>query len=348
MKKQNTVHLRIGIAVIILIAAILMFYNQQKEDGDIKIGVITDLTGPAAYWGESTRIGAEIAKNDLESKGYNIELIFEDYQLVADKALTASQKLVNVDNVNAIYAEFNPAAISVGSFLKDKNVLYIYDAAVTSPLENNPYTYKTYLDYKEGCKQVAEKFKEKGVENLGVLKVNLEFGELCLEGAKEIYKSNIYTETYNLGDQDFKTQMAKLNQKNVGAVMNVGFEGDTINTLKVIKEQNLNIKYGTVADTITEQVIDKYSNELIGSISFDFAEVSPAFKNRISQEKISTYYAAAIAYTHVMQIGEAFEKCDGDLNCIKKEMDNAGPDDTIGFLRFNNRIAELDMKIIER
>jgi len=350
MKKQNTIYLGIGIVVIILIAAIAIFSAPKGEEttSTIKIGVITDLTGPAAYWGESTRVGAELAKQDLLNRGVNVNLVFEDYQLDTGKALTAAQKLVNVDNVKAIYAEFNPAAISAGSFLKDKNVLYIYDAAVTSPLEGNSNAYKTYLDYKEGCKQVANKFKEQGIENIGVLKVNLEFGKLCLDGVKEIYGSNTYVETYNLGDQDFKTQMLKLTQNDIGAVINVGFEGDTINTLKVIEEQNLNIKYGTVADTITEQVIEKYSNVLKGSISFGFIEVSSDFKKRISQEKISTNYGAALAYTHIMQIGEAFEKCDNALNCVKQEMNNAKSDDTIGFIQFKNHIAELKMQIIQR
>ena len=348
VKKQNKIYSAIGIVAIILIAAVVMFSAPKGEEETVKIGVITDLTGPAAYWGESTRVGAELAKQDLFNKGVNVELVFEDYQLDAGKALTAAQKLVNADNVKAIYAEFNPAAISAGSFLKDKNVLYVYDAGIISPLEGNDNAYKTYLDVTEGCKQIANGFKEQGIENIGVLKANTEYGELCLDGAREIYGLNTYVETYNLGDQDFRTQMLKLAQNNVGAVINMGFEGDTLNTLKVIDEQNLDIKYGAQIDTITEQVIEKYSDELTGSISYGLVEVSSDFKNRISQEKLSTDYGAALAYTHIMQIGDAFEKCDEDLNCVKQEMNNAKPDDTIGFVRFYNHVAELEMEIIQR
>lgn len=347
MKKQNKMYLGIVVIAIVLIVIIILL-SIPKGKEIVKIGIITDLTGPAAYWGESTRIGAELAKQALSNEGYTIKLIFEDYQLDAGKAVSAAQKLVNLDGVDAIYAEFNPAAISVGSLLKGQNILYVYDAAVSSPLEGNSFAYKTYLDYKEGCKQVAEKFKEQGIIDIGVLKANSEFGELCLEGVKEIYGPNTYVETYAFGDQDFKTQLIKLNQNKVDAVINVGFEGDTLNTLKVIKEQNLSIKYGTVDDTITEQVINEYFDELTGSISFGFTEVSTEFMDSLSQNKLSTPYGAAIAYTHIMQIGRAFGECGKDLDCVKQKMNEASEDNTIGFKQFDNHVAELKMSLIQR
>ena len=200
---------------------ILIFSGGDKQN--VEIGIITDLTGPAAYWGTSSQVGAELAVEELKEEGYDINLVYEDYRLDSSEALSAVQKLVNVDDVDGVYAEFNPAAISAGSFLKGKDVLYIYDAAIISPLENNPYAYKTYLDYKEGCRQISSKFREEGIEKMGVLKVNLEFGEICLEGAEEVYGENVSVEAYNLGDQDFKTQILKLNQEGVGAIINVGF-----------------------------------------------------------------------------------------------------------------------------
>ena len=148
----------IAILIITIIVAILLINLQGAKQESIKIGIITDLTGPAAYWGESTRVGAEIAVEELQKEGINVTLIFEDYQLDSRKALTSAQKLINIDNVDAIYAEFNPAAISVGSLVKDKNILFVYDAAPTSPLKDSPYTYKTYLNYQEGCREIAKKF----------------------------------------------------------------------------------------------------------------------------------------------------------------------------------------------
>ncbi|MCA9488257.1 MAG: ABC transporter substrate-binding protein, partial [Nanoarchaeota archaeon] len=112
---------------------ILIFSGGDKQN--VEIGIITDLTGPAAYWGTSSQVGAELAVEELKEEGYDINLVYEDYRLDSSEALSAVQKLVNVDDVDGVYAEFNPAAISAGSFLKGKDVLYIYDAAIISPLE---------------------------------------------------------------------------------------------------------------------------------------------------------------------------------------------------------------------
>ena len=342
MKKQ-WLFLLIGLIVVLVLMNVLFFSNKSSDN--IKIGIVTDLTGPAAYWGESSRIGAELAKEDLEEEGYNVDLIFEDYQLDATKALNGAQKLVNIDDVDGLYAEFNPAAISIGSFVSDKEILFVYDAAVTSPLEESQLTYKTYLDYQEGCKQVASRFKEEGINQIGVLKINLEAGELCLKGVKEVYGADTLVESYNLGEQDFRTQLLKLQNNGAEAVINAAFEGDTLKTLKIIKEQDLNIRYGTVDDSITQQVIDNYDEELVGGYSFGFVEVNSEFKNRLVQYNLATDYGAAITYTHIKQMVKAIADCNGEKECIVDKMDNSSADDTIGFQMFSNRIASLDMEI---
>lgn len=322
--------------------------NQQTAKKPMKIGVITDLTGGAAYWGESTRLGAELAKSELAGRGYNIDLVFEDYQLDANKALTSVQKLVSADNVDAIYAEFNPAAIAVNSFLKDKPLLYVYDAAVASPLKDNPNAYKTYLDYQAGCREVAKKFKDQGIKKLGLLKLNLEAGELCLQGAKEVYGNDLSVESFNLGDTDFKTQMLKFKNSKIGAIINVGFEGDTLNTLKAMAELKFSVPYGTVDDTITDNVKNKYSAQLNNAISFGFVEIKDDFKakiDKISKSKLSTYYGAALAYTHIRQMAEALIDCNKETVCVNRKLDGAASDETIGFVKFAGHTADLQMAL---
>ncbi len=341
------------VIVVVLIAILggLVFWQSNKQAAarpTVKIGIVTDLTGGASYWGESTQVGAAIAKKELEAEGYKPEFIFEDYKLDAQKALSSAQKLVNIDNVSGMYAEFNPAAISAGSFLKGKSLLYTYDAAVTSPLAGNSLAFKTYLDYQAGCKAVAQKFQTEGVTKVGFLKVNLEFGELCQAGITEVFGTNLDSEAYTLGDTDFKTQILKFKTAGVGAVMNVGFEGDTLNTLKAMKEQSLKVSYGTVDDTITASVKTQYPTELKGAWTFGFAQVDPSFSAKIKQETtktLSTEFGAAIAYTHLKQMVKALDKCNNDTTCAATEMAKSVSDSTIGFNKFIDRIADLDMTV---
>jgi ABC-type branched-subunit amino acid transport system substrate-binding protein len=344
MERKNWIKWIVGIIIILIIVGFVTF-KKPTTNNVIKIGIITDLTGPAAYWGESTKIGTDILKKELEAKGEKVEFIFEDYALDATKAITAVQKLYTIDKVNAVYTEFNPGSIAVASFLKDKQIPLIYDAAIVSPLKDNILFYKTYLDYKEGCKQIAQKFNEEGVTKIGLLKVNLEFGELCESGIREIYKDNLISEGYNLGDNDFRTQLLKIKNNNATAVINVGFEGDTFNTLKVIKDLKYNIRYGSVDDTITEKVLSAYKDELKNGWTFGFNDISEEFMGKLENNKPSSLYAAALSYTHIKQLVESLDRCGDKNECIIKSLDNSRGDPTIGFIKYKDHIADLKMSL---
>lgn len=342
----------VSLLLIILIGAGVLwntYTKNQKTKNQVSIGVITDLSGPVAYWGESTTLGANLAKQELVKDGYKVDVTFEDYQLQAQQALTAATKLVTQNKVNAIYAEFNPAVYTLAPYLKDKNTLFIYDAAPTSPLKESPNYLKSYLDYEVGCQAVAQKFKDAGMTKVGMLKMNLEPGELCEKGVRSVFGDNTETETFNLGDTDFKTQILKLNSKGAQAIVEIAFEGDTLNTLKVIKEQNLPIKYGTTDDSITTQVTSLYSNELKGGFGFGFRDVDAGFKEKIKAfnggKDPASYYAAALAYTHIKQMTQAIAKYGTDVTRVTAAVAASPADSTIGFQKFANQIAQIDTQI---
>ena len=227
----------------------------------------------------------------------------------------------------------------------------MYDAAVTSPLKDNANAYKTYLDYQNGCKAIAQGFKDSGVEKIGMLKIKLEAGELCFTGVKEVYGDSVISEEYNLGDTDLKTQIVKLKANNIGAIINVGFEGDTMNTLKGIRELGVKALYGTVDDTITDNVKEIYAKELIGARAFGFKDVENTFANKLiafnGNKKVASEYAAGLSYTHVKQIVRAVAKCEGDVTCVNGEMSESTADSTVGFKAFENRIADLEVNVKE-
>lgn len=342
------------IALLLILAitgASLWSKAKSVKNTAVKIGIVTDLTGPVSYWGESTRAGAELAAKELNAEGYNLELVFGDYKLDPTVAMSEARKMLESDNIDGLYAEFNPAVYTINPYIKAKNKMFVYDAAPISPLAENDYAFKTYLDYQVGNRLVAEKFKNQGVEKIGVLKMNLEPGELGLEGVKDVYGDKMIVETYDLGATDLKTQVLKLKNAGAQAVMNVAtFEGDNINTLKAMRELDFKVPYGTVDDSVTENVTSQYGNELKGAITFGFPKVDKDFSQKLasySNGKLATEYAAAISYTHIKQMVKAIVSSKGDSAKAKELMSASKADSTIGFNKFNNRIADLDMTIKE-
>jgi branched-chain amino acid transport system substrate-binding protein len=346
MNKKPKIVLGLSISII-LVFGVLAFVDTNHSEDEIKIGIVTPLTGDAAFWGESSVYGMKLAQIDLAR--INVEFILEDCQLDPKKALNTIQKLVNVDNVDAVYTEFTPAAITGSSVLKNKDILHVYDAAVESPLKESENNYKTYVDYRKNCKNAALYLKQEGIKKVGILKMNLEFAELCKQGIEEVY-SNVIVEGYNPGETDFRTMILKMKHKNITAVFNPAFPREVQSSLMQKEQLGFDVKFFiTPSDALPVNFVNENPSLMENVITFGFPDVSNEFIDRLNREfdnpDIAAPEAAAVTYIHLKQIANSLNKCGKDIICIRNEMDNAPPAKEIGFKGFKNRIAQFDSPI---
>lgn len=336
-----------------LVLIITVFVSSDKNNGNaIKIGIITPLTGGSAYFGESTKIGIKLAEAELKKENINVSFIVEDGQLDPKVALSAAQKLVNVDHVYVIYSEFNPASISVASFLKGKNVFHLYNSAAISPLSEGDNNFKTYLDYQTSCREVAEYLKDnKGINKVGVLKINIEFGDMCVKGIKEVFGDNAIVNPYDPGSTDFKVGLSKLSAANVDAIFNPAFKAETVTSLKQMKDLRINKLFVGLAETITPDVSESMGDYLQGDIFYGLPRVSSSLQEKIKEQNggkdVGDYNAAGSAYVNLVMLGRAANVCGSDSTCVAKELGKATPNSDIGFEGFFNRIAKFNTLISE-
>ena len=74
-----------------------------KDEEEIKIGIVTPLTGPVAPYGENVRDGCLLALEEInEHGGIKLKLIIEDEDNSSRDAVNAVQKLITVDHVPVI------------------------------------------------------------------------------------------------------------------------------------------------------------------------------------------------------------------------------------------------------
>ncbi len=85
--------------------------GEQKDAGEIKIGVVAMLSGDGADYGVSIKQGLETARDRINGaggiNGKKISLIIEDSRGDKDQAVKAVQKLINEDQVLAIIGPTN-------------------------------------------------------------------------------------------------------------------------------------------------------------------------------------------------------------------------------------------------
>ena len=343
--------------VILLLLAIFFSFQYFKPQTTIekpnqnlvKIGVISDFSAQAANLGVATKLGFDMAKSDLQAENINLELTFEDYKFDSSLALGLAKKLETITQVDGFYIDFNPGILSAQSYLKDIPKPTIYNAAAMSPLKQSDNFFKSFIDFKDTCRQIAQKFKDRNVSKIGQIKQNIEFGELCNQGIKEIYGDDLLTLSFDQGETDFKPLILKAKGEQVQAIMVVSsFESDLITTLKAMKELDLKVPVGGSESAYTQKIKAQYSDFMGDSIRYDL-EVNQSFSDKIKQQNTnadsSTYAQTATAYLHGLQLGRNISKCDKQLACIKENIAKSPKNyDGIPFDGFVNRIAKFKLK----
>ena len=130
---SKTIKSIIGIIIVIIIIGGIWYGVSRKsaEEGVIKIGVIAPLSGNLAFLGEGYKNAFLLAKEGLKNTRYNYELIFEDDQMEPAKTATALQKLISIDQVNAVVS-FTSGPANVISPIAEQNKI-IHFGIATDP-----------------------------------------------------------------------------------------------------------------------------------------------------------------------------------------------------------------------
>ena len=311
---------------------------------DYKIGVVTDLSGYGAFWGRQSRIGIELLKEDLAKEGLNVEFVFGDSAFKPAQAVSETQKLITNDNVDALFVEFSSIVNAVSPVAKNSSRLLLASCGARSFLDSNPYALKTFLNYEQGCRQIGEYWKSRGLASAGLLRVTSEIGELCLRGAKSEFPA-LAEGVFSAAD-DVSAQLMKMRANGVQAIFGSGFEGDILNLLKAKRNLKLDTPIGGPdSDVLTVKIITDYPAEIENTVTFGYPPVSEAFKQRFLQKdpsnNLTVIEAGANAYLFLGQLAHALTQCPkSDVQCHLSKVTASGPNELLAFRGWKDRVAE--------
>ena len=76
---------------VIVVLIVIAFVAKNKNTGQVKIGVITALTGSSGVstYGVPLKSGIDLALKEIDPKGTKYQLVYEDYALDTKQALPA-------------------------------------------------------------------------------------------------------------------------------------------------------------------------------------------------------------------------------------------------------------------
>lgn len=192
------------------------------------IGVVSFITGAGAAYGEAITNGLNLALEEINEAGeVEIELLIEDSAGEADQALSAAQKLMNSEDIVGLIGPTLSTEFEVVGPVADQNSIPILGTSVTA--EGIPqigdYVFRNSIPETLAIPASVEK----AAESVDAKTVALLYGnddvftkagyDAMKTAAEDLGLEILTTETFQLGQNDYKAQLSKIKQADPDLVL---------------------------------------------------------------------------------------------------------------------------------
>ena len=190
---------------------------------EVKVGMITTLSGGGAGLGIDTRDGFQLALKQAGDKAKDIELLIEDDQQKPDVAVQIADKMIQSDNVDVLTGivwsnlamAVVPAAVGQGKFYLSTNAA---PSALAGKGCNPNYFSVSYQN--DNLHEAAGAYaNDAGFKKVFIMAPNYPAGKDSLAGFKRYYKGDIASEVYTqVGQTDYAGEIAQIRASGADAV----------------------------------------------------------------------------------------------------------------------------------
>lgn len=274
----------IGMIVIVVLAVVLIITQTKKEPNEIKIGILSSLTGESARYGQNALNGVMLAIGEINGmggvKGRRIKLIIEDDASQASRSVSAFKKLATVDKVPIIIGPISSSAAMSCSPIANELKVVLFSPAAATPKFTSPrdYTFRNRVssDYEiTSLAQVA--YQKLVLRKIAILYVNNDFGlgsKLSFENRfQELGGTIPIVETFEEGSTDLRTQLSKIKNANTESILIVGQGTEGGYALRQARELGIKTQFLSVLSIQREDVL-----KIAGDASEGVIYVAPIYK----------------------------------------------------------------------
>lgn len=212
--------------VIVIIAVILIALGigRGEDNGKIKIGVLTPLSGPIAIAGEVQKNALAMAQKDNPNS--KIELIYEDSKY-DPKTSVSGYEALKMRGVKIIIADGSPVVAAIREKAVQDGVMVFAQSATTPAFtDNSPLTCRIGLTADILGSSISQYVNDNlKYKRIAIMSANNEYGVTMNKEIKksfEVLGGQIVTsENYDQASGDLRTNITRLveNQKNIDALV---------------------------------------------------------------------------------------------------------------------------------
>jgi branched-chain amino acid transport system substrate-binding protein len=346
---------------------IILFASVTSAEEPIKLGANLGLSGNVARYGQWGTRGITLALEHINhgknTNSRKFSVIYEDNEGNPAKAVSAYQKLRNLDKIEFVFTFLSSVALTIAPLANRDHVVQI-DFSATTPKYSSidDYTFRTGIVATELASQAAKIiFEQFSVKEIGCLYIENDFGQGMYDVFKKQFAGNIkITETFRAEDTDFKAQLLKLKASKVNSIWLVGHLNESGIILKQARELGIHAQFYSDIYSIEGPdfltAAGKQANGLIYiAPQFDInqqnsvtAEFAKKYQEKYSEE--ATLFAAQ-AYDAVLALAAALNKCSKPTaDCAKEKLYSVnfeGASGQISFDRSGDVSKQITLKTIK-
>ncbi|HOK20930.1 MAG TPA: ABC transporter substrate-binding protein [Candidatus Paceibacterota bacterium] len=305
-----------------------------KEEETIKIGAVLPLSGNLASLGEATKSGLMAAQEKINNtnSGWRVEIIFEDSQSNAQVAVTAVQKLINIDKVNALAVYGSQFAYATAPIAQENKIVQLSYLMDSQLAKNYNYSVVFFPTYETEVSLMADYILKNDIDKIGILHSNIQAHQnasdfLVSELKKQNYTDqNFHIEVFSPGQVDIKTQLIKLKGYNPKIIAIFSTPAEVVSIVKQIKELGLDttLLFNSAPSVIAEMDQSKMS-VFEGSLFVLFnttvsqsVDQMALINDLKSKGEVVTAPETVVAYDSLCFLTEAFKKAKNQADVINQ------------------------------
>lgn len=176
----------------------------------VKVGVLTELSGPYAAVGSDCISGFDIAltalRADKTSGSSRLELIYEDTKSDPTSAVSAFHRLSSDPEILAYFTTFTKIALPLNPLSKELQVVLLATSGHPALLKNNPYAFRFFPSAKAEGLALAAQAVTLGKKRAALLTLQEEWNEALAAEFKERFTEHaavVYEASVPPAENDF-------------------------------------------------------------------------------------------------------------------------------------------------
>jgi branched-chain amino acid transport system substrate-binding protein len=176
-------------ALIIFSALLFIFVCPLSARGELKVGFIGGFSGPGQVFGEAARNGFEFARQELGSNGLSV--LYEDDQFDPKKTISAFNKLVQQDKVDAVLVLGSSPATAVAPLAERQGVPLIAWASARHIAAGRKWVIRSWASGEDEGSALASKAVEMNISRLATVVYADQYANSVRQGLESAFKSSI-------------------------------------------------------------------------------------------------------------------------------------------------------------